>query len=365
MLRLQRHLNDKPDDAIHPGAAKNIAGIAAQLLRSVRDDRNKPNDRDRIAFSAEAFSQALLAAYPDRLARRRRPGSDAGLMVGGRGVRLAKLTNVRSAELFVCVNVDGRGEDSQVRIASAIDPSWLSPQQCEVRRELFFHPSLNAVVARQRTYFQDLQLQESPPSASPAKRVPKYSSEHASRQLHKIVPGSDKTLDAFLSRWRFVSPVAPKIGLPPFHEERIREILREFCTTRTSFKELCSAPWLDYLRSQFTYEQMQAFETHAPDAMEVPSGNRIKLEYQADKSPILAVRIQGSMDGPRRHAWPGEPFRFSCTCSDRTIGRSKSPTTWQVFGTPPISRYEKNSNAVTPNIIGRMTRRPRKRHEMG
>ena len=43
-------------------------------------------------------------------------------------------------------------------------------------------------------------------------------------------------------------------------------------------------------------------EEHAPEALEVPTGNRIKLQYEAGKGPVLAVRLQevfGWVETPR------------------------------------------------------------------
>ena len=43
-------------------------------------------------------------------------------------------------------------------------------------------------------------------------------------------------------------------------------------------------------------------ETEAPTTIEVPSGSRIKLRYDADKPPVLAVRVQelfGMRSSPR------------------------------------------------------------------
>ncbi len=89
----------------------------------------------------ERLSRALLAAYPDRLAKRRSPGSASGLMVGGRGVKLDRASAVRTSELFVCVSVDGKGEEARVRMASAVQEDWLPEEQLATRREIFFHPS--------------------------------------------------------------------------------------------------------------------------------------------------------------------------------------------------------------------------------
>ena len=37
---------------------------------------------------------------------------------------------------------------------------------------------------------------------------------------------------------------------------------------------------------------MKALEIHAPDSIVVPSGNRIRLDYEPGRPPVLAVRLQ-------------------------------------------------------------------------
>jgi ATP-dependent helicase HrpB len=59
---------------------------------------------------------------------------------------------------------------------------------------------------------------------------------------------------------------------------------------------------LDYLQGCFRYEQLCWLDDQAPESIVVPSGNRIRVEYAADKPPVLAVRIQeifGWQETPR------------------------------------------------------------------
>jgi ATP-dependent helicase HrpB len=51
-----------------------------------------------------------------------------------------------------------------------------------------------------------------------------------------------------------------------------------------------------------TYEQLRAIDTESPDHIEVPSGSRIRIDYEEGKTPVLAVRIQelfGLKETPR------------------------------------------------------------------
>ena len=49
--------------------------------------------------------RALCVAFPDRICKRREPKGRRGVMVGGRGVRLADESAVADAELFVAVEL--------------------------------------------------------------------------------------------------------------------------------------------------------------------------------------------------------------------------------------------------------------------
>src|SRR2546423_10766469 len=88
--------------------------------------------------SSDAFLRSLLAAYPDRLARRREPGSRRGVMVGGRGVRLAPASGVSTAELYLCLDVDAGKAEALVRQASAVERAWLTPAQIVTTTEVAF-----------------------------------------------------------------------------------------------------------------------------------------------------------------------------------------------------------------------------------
>src|SRR5205085_12100114 len=91
--------------ALNKGAARFILRARDQLSRLLRRENIAPESPLAIS-SEEAVMRSLLAAFPDRVARRREPNSRKGVMVGGRGVRLAPGSNVLEAELFVCVDVD-------------------------------------------------------------------------------------------------------------------------------------------------------------------------------------------------------------------------------------------------------------------
>ncbi|HTU90048.1 MAG TPA: DEAD/DEAH box helicase, partial [Gemmataceae bacterium] len=109
-----------PHGSLHRAAAHFVLRTRDQLLRSMRHRhsatpplRHSATPPLRQPPSAdEIVLRALLAAFPDRVARRREAGSRRGVMVGGRGVRLAPSSGVLDAEFFLCIDVDAGQKES-------------------------------------------------------------------------------------------------------------------------------------------------------------------------------------------------------------------------------------------------------------
>ena len=73
-----------------------------------------------------AFRRAVLAGYPDRVARRREAGSPRVKLSSGAGASLSRDSGVLDAEFLVALDVRGSAQaDSTIPIASAIESDWL------------------------------------------------------------------------------------------------------------------------------------------------------------------------------------------------------------------------------------------------
>ncbi|MFO1006529.1 MAG: ATP-dependent helicase HrpB [Planctomycetaceae bacterium] len=276
--------------SINVGAAHFIHRTADQLRRELHAElgRSAAPAHDR----EEALSRALLVAFPDRLAKRRDKSSDKGIMVGGKGVRLAPQSAVTNSELFLCIDVDAGSTDAVVRQASAIEREWLPESQLRQVDEVFFHPTQQQVVARRRTYWDDLVLAETPCSLPENDRPAEVLFEYAVRNWDKVFPSDNVEVAGFLTRVRCLTEWMPQTGLPPLDEAALHAVLRELCSRCRSFSQLKQAPWLDHLKGRYDYAQLQWIEKEAPEKWQVPSGSHIRLTYEEGRPPVLAVRIQ-------------------------------------------------------------------------
>lgn len=306
---LQANRGGDRDDSIHTGAAKNVFKVAKQLGRIRSGSSASTSTRDSIP-DPDALSKALLCAYPDRLARRRSPGADRGLMVGGRGVKIDRNSvacRANSAEpdrdeLFLCLDVDSSGTEARVRMATQIDVKWLPPEQKADVDEAFFNPSTKSVVMRRRTYFGDLMLAETPIECTPSPQTAELLAREARLNQAQVFPAGGSDVDGFIARIRFLETHFPDSGLPVLDQDRLDSILLDLCQSRTSFDQLRKAPWLDHLAGIFDYQQLQLLDREAPARMQVPSGNSHAIHYEPSKPPAMKVKLQelfGWADTPR------------------------------------------------------------------
>jgi ATP-dependent helicase HrpB len=286
-------------DIINRAAAQFIFRARDQLLRLLpREESPKTPSVD----SDEAVLRALLVAFPDRLARRREAGSRRGVLVGGRGVKLAPESAVGDSELFLCIDVDGAAPEALVRQASAVQREWLPEELLTTDVEVSFDAAEERVSARRRVSWDGLVLEESPAKLPSDEEAAAVLAAAAAEQFERVFPADDRDVANFVARVRSLASWMPELSLPMLDDAQLKSHLPNLCFGRRSFKELRSAPWLQFIKGLFTHVQLQTIEREAPERITVPTGNRISLTYEAGRPPVLAVRIQelfGLVQTPR------------------------------------------------------------------
>jgi len=293
--------------ARHSSLGEINANSAKFLVRAAEQFVSMLPRRGIVAVTSEtqsdtAVMRSLLAAYPDRLAKRRGPRERRAVMVGGRGVKLAPQSGVEDGDLFLCINVDAGQGEADVREASLIEREWLPTEHLRTDDELFFHPSQKRVTARRRTYWDDLLLEESTAQLPKGAGVGEVLFAALAENPSVAFPSDDASVADFILRVRCLAQWRPDYELPTFDAGSLRDVLKQLCEGRSSIDELRQAPWLDYLHAALTPAQQQTVQRDAPERIEVPSGSKIRLQYELNRPPVLAVRMQevfGMLQTPR------------------------------------------------------------------
>ena len=177
----------------HTTSSDLLAAMDADLPRHILDAAAHVQRIARHVLGAHAaehigddeFGRAVLAAFPDRVARRRSPRSDRLLLASGSGARLARESGVHEAEFLVALDIGGEtgrqgpAAEPLVRLATAVDPEWLEPTSSEIVSE--FDAVAGAVRATRVTRYGKLTLAEQHVVVDPHRRAEILAAEYLRR----------------------------------------------------------------------------------------------------------------------------------------------------------------------------------------
>jgi ATP-dependent helicase HrpB len=247
-----------------------IQRTARELQRLVADRRLQIRERDLRA--------ALLAGYPDRVARRRTSDDRRVLMVSGHGAVVSEESGVRTGEFLVALDVQGgrRGEQSEarIRIASAVDREWLQPTHSEVSLELDLHGVVRRV---EHEMYGSIVLRERWTAPDPS-----TAGEYLAKAfLQRPLADGDEQL---MRRLRFA-------GL----QHDLADLAARAAATAARLSDI-------RLEDALSWGDRQQLEKLAPVRFEAPSGRSHTLEYRDDGSVALSIKLQelfGLAESPR------------------------------------------------------------------
>ena len=261
-------LEDEPD--------QRTRAVYEQLRRLVR--RGRAHDDDSIA-------QAILAAFPDRVARAR-PGGTA-LLSNGQSVKMDRAP----AEFFVAIDVEDR-----VRLACPIEPEWLMDRITE-RSAVEWNRQAQRVEAVSALLYDALIIEET--------RGGPVDDEAAARLLAAKVMEAGiarfvnrEELDGFLARVEFA---AEHSSLKSLAEEDVLAAMTDLCYGLRSFADVEKSaagliPALERKLDGALLERM------APSRWKLPSGRTTRVNYERGKPPWVTSRLQdffGMTETPR------------------------------------------------------------------
>lgn len=255
--------------------------------------------------SDDALRIAVLAAFPDRVARRRQ-GQELLLATGGMA-RLTEASVVREARFLVAVDVEDRPDQPLplVRLASAIEPEWLLdlfPERVVERSAVEWNRAAERVEAVSALCFGSLVIEESRSGAVDSRQAAALLAERALDVGVARFSDSDET-SAFLARVRFASAHS---ALPELGDEDVRQALASLCDGLRSFAELETAArgsgLVRVLEGRLGTGGTALLERVAPAFLPLPGGRRVRVHYEANQPPWIASRLQdffGLRETPR------------------------------------------------------------------
>jgi ATP-dependent helicase HrpB len=263
---------DRAPPAIRRAAAE-IASAAKRLLDDPAFATVDGDDEETIV------RRALLAGFPDRLARRRSAGSPRVLLASGHGGVLDRASVVVEGEFLLALDVEagarGPGAEARVRLASRVERDWLPPSTRRVEHR--FDSAAGSVRAVEVERVLELTVAERAVPADPASALPLLVAAFVARG----VPPDQAPIAARL-RFAGIEIDLHAIGLAE-------------CAGRTTLPALDLAASLDR-RAAGELSRL------APHSLALPSGRSARLVYRDDGTVVASVKLQelfGLADSPR------------------------------------------------------------------
>jgi ATP-dependent helicase HrpB len=259
------------------------AQTVRQVRRMVNPSRQRGRDEDALLIS-------VLAAFPDRVARRRQ-GAELQLAAGG-PAQLAPASTVIAEDFLVAVEAEDRRDQKAplVRIASGIEPGWLLdlfPERIRETTRVEWNRMAERVESVSALWFDQIVIEESRGVADPEAAAALLAAKAMEGGIARF--DDIETVEAFLNRARFAAQHGPVPVPDP------EAALRSLAIGLKSFGELASAARGAIVRTmegQLPPPARRLLEEIAPERIKLPRGRSVVVHYEAGQPPWIASRLQ-------------------------------------------------------------------------
>jgi ATP-dependent helicase HrpB len=260
-----------------------VQRVAREIQSLCRPGPEGPAGPKGSALKETEFRKAVLAGYPDRVAQRREAGSPRVHLASGAGAVVGPESGVIEGEFLVALDVQAPsgergpriGNDARIRLASRVEREWLLPNVSELVHR--FDPETGTVKAAVVERYDALVLAERSVKPDPDAAAALLADAWLER-------GPDETDARLLMRLRFAG-----------RDVEIHDLVRAAARHARSLADV-------QLRRVAPGNLIHNLEREAPEAITVPSGRMVRLEYGADGAVSAAVKLQelfGLADTPR------------------------------------------------------------------
>jgi ATP-dependent helicase HrpB len=250
-----------------------------QVAREIREAARAVIGRapaDRIDDTE--FRRAVLAGYPDRVARRRTPAGDRLVLASGTGARLARESGVHDAEFLVAVDVTagaaGPRAEALVRLATRVEEAWLESTSSDVEHAIDAEGVVRAV---RRDRYDQLVLRE-----------------------HSVAP--DEAVAARLVEEEYLRRGPSEADVQLSHRMAFAGVSIGF-ETLVHAAATCARRVADVrIDAHVPADVRRALDRDAPATLKLPAGRTVRVTYHADGRALVSTRLQdvfGLMETPR------------------------------------------------------------------
>ncbi len=279
---------------IDPSAIRAVQRTSQQLRRLVASVAASSYPG---APSQELVSRLLLAAFPDRICKRREEGAGRFIHSQGRGVRISRNSFLGSSPFIIAVAVDaGAKTEGFVHLAAPVTEELIR-SECGSRitfaRNIEWDWKERRIIAAENELLDMLTLSHRPFLPSSGETAPILcNAVRSSPELLKLT----REVRQYQCRVALIRRAFPEEAWPDFSDARLfshpEDWLSDWLEEVRTGQDLAGINILAALKAKLSRDQLRLIEERAPLTITVPSGSRITLDYAAGDQPMLAVKLQ-------------------------------------------------------------------------
>ncbi len=287
--RLSMLLDSTPPESADLHIRRRLLRQIHQWQRLLQLDPEEP-------IRPEIAGLLLTFAYPDRLAVLR-PGSRTGYqLIGGRGVHLPEEDLLAGTPFLVVPQLDEGYGEGRIQLAVPVDPEEMRlyhPGMFSTRKRIWWDRSSNRVQSAVENLLGCAVLAAMPLVDPDRQQMLTVFLAAVKEGGSDLLPWTDEArqIQARVGLLRRTQGEKwPDISDPALMADP--GWLAPYCLGMTGFSDLKRLNMQNILQSLLTSDLLHQLNRNAPTHITVPSGSRKRLSYQADRPPVLAVRLQ-------------------------------------------------------------------------
>lgn len=249
------------------------------------------------AYDPSVVGFLLAAAYPDRIACRRRGQREHYLLASGRGARLAADDPLAGSECLVIAHLDGGQREGRIFLAETVEIDSLRQHHghlLTVEEAVEWDEATGRVAAIRRERLGAIVLTEQPLAAANPEAI-QAALLNGIRQRGLTCLPWDREARQLQARVQLLRTWHPSDDWPDLRDAALAadlDWLTPYLGGINGIDQLRSLKLTTILTGLLGWDRQQRLAQLVPGTFTVPSGSRIRIDYRPGEPPILAVRLQ-------------------------------------------------------------------------
>ncbi|MBY0505070.1 MAG: ATP-dependent helicase HrpB [Bryobacteraceae bacterium] len=266
------------------GETGDLSGLARQVSRQIDRALQSPTRSP----DPDGLDKALLAAFPDRVAKHHR--DEEVRLTGGGSARVQRGKVI--PPWLVCIDVEERREQGLplVRDFVPIEPDWLLEMpEIEERQELLWHREGSRIEAVTQLRYGALVIDETRGRPTEPESAAHLLAAKAKEQVHRFIDPDE------------LAELQARLAFAGLGEVDVEARIAELAQGLVSFAELEAVTRNGGLERALVAEAAK-LERLAPPRIQLPTGRQARVRYIAGQTPWVASRLQdffGLRETPR------------------------------------------------------------------